>query len=61
MAEIRKQLPTWEETPPEVRHVRRGLDRFLEERRERGTPEEGWGDGHFHVCDASCKLHDHVK
>jgi hypothetical protein len=46
--------------PPEVAHVVRGLDRFIEERRARGVPEMGFlPAAKFHHCDESCILHDH--
>lgn len=49
-----------ENPPPEVAHVVRGLDRFIEARRERHVPEEGYNPAEvFHLCVPGCILHDH--
>lgn len=41
------------------RYTQRGLDKFMQERRDRGVPPEGYiAAVQFHYCDENCKLHD---
>lgn len=56
------KLPEDYEVPKEARHTYRGLIRWLEARRERGVPEEGYAPAEkFHGCSEGCILHDHMK
>lgn len=57
----RKKLPEPEEVPAEARHAARGLKKWLQERRERGVPENGWVMNSLKSCDESCTLHDHKR
>lgn len=49
-------------SPPEVQHTVRGLERWLEGRRKRNIPEQGL-DPEFalRACSEGCVLHDHKK
>lgn len=48
-----------EEVPPEAQRTLRTLEKWLLRNRwSRGIPEEGLPVT-FHVCNESCKLHDH--
>ena len=56
----RKRTPEPEDVPPEARYTARGLKRWIEERRARKVPEDGYqAENGIAHCPESCTLHDH--
>jgi hypothetical protein len=54
-----KKTPEPEEVPPEARSTARGLKRWIQKRRERGVPPEGYQDADIAHCAQGCILHVH--
>lgn len=54
-----RRTPKPEEVEASARYTARGLDKWIEERRERGVPEEGFLPAvKFHYCDENCTQHE---